>query len=201
MKKNYIIFGIVIIILTLISSYYFLHKPNKEQEYLTEEFPITFREKQLETINITGYTNESEITEIFKNITQLNITKIRFYLKWADDIKSSSDCFGHTYYGEECFDTFNLTIINPYYINYSNESKYENIVLNITVNNIPNNQTINATSEVHVFDQFKTNIGTGNWNINISCISANGGQMIRDKGNGWTLYIEIYYYDGIILEY
>lgn len=199
MKKIVIFLVCILLIITSFSMGCVEDKEKKDEP--VKEFLITFKENQLETINITGYTNESEITEIIKNITQFNITKIQFYLKWTDDCKFFADCLGNVVYTDDALDNFNLTITNPNHYKYGNESIYENIILNVTVNDIPMDQTINATSAKQVIDQFITNNGTGNWNINISCIEANGGQMIRDRGNDWTLYIVIYYYEGIILEF
>lgn len=166
-----------------------------------KEFQISFQETRSETMNITGYTNGSEVTEIFKNFTQFNITKIRLYLKWMDDCKFYADCFGNVNYTDDALDKFNLTVIDPNQDIIGDESIYEIIFINITVNDIPQDQTINATSEKQVVDKFINDNGIGNWQINISCIDARGGQMIGDGGNDWILSIVIFYYEGIILEF
>jgi hypothetical protein len=153
----------------------------------------------LVTINITGYTNDSEVTKIVKNLSQFNITKIKLYLKWMDDCKYYADCLGNVNYTDDALDKFNLTIITPDQDVFGDESIYEIIFVNLIVNDIPKNQTVNAKSEKEAADQFVTNNGTGNWNINISCIEARGGQMIRDRGNDWTLVMVVYHYEGTII--
>ena len=196
MERSAILLVCISIILTSFTLGCIEDNGNKDEPM--QEFQISFQENRLEAFNITRYTNDSEVTEIIKNYTQFNITKINVYLKWNDDCKFYADCLGNVNYTNDALDRFNLTIIDPDQHVIGDESIYEIIFVNITVNDIPKNQTVKAISEKEVVDQFVTNNGTGNWNINISCIEARGGQMARDRGNDWILVMVVYHYEGTI---
>jgi len=197
--KRFVIIWICILLLITSFSLGCIEDDGEKDEPL-KEFHITFQEQRLDAFNITGYTNDSEVTEIVKTFSQFNITKIKLYLKWIDDCKYFADCFGNVNYTDDALDKFNLTVIDPTQYSIGDESIYELIFINITVNDIPQDQTINATSEKQVVDQFITDNRIGNWQFNITCVEARGGQMFRDRGNDWMLVVDVYHYEGIILE-
>jgi hypothetical protein len=148
---------------------------------------------QSDPINITNYTFDEDTTVIIENLSQLNTTRINFILTWEDDIISSG-CIPYPV----TYDTIYLTVTEPNRTTYNNQSKHERIEINVEANEIPSNQSLNASSEDEVITHFTQSKKIGNWTIRIK-VEADGSTYAEmDQGNDWNLSIIVNYYIGII---
>jgi len=206
MKKNISI--LLTVPLLIVLSMGCISNENEKNGIEINEYYINYSEC-IYMINETGYTIEDNSTIFLKNITHVNITSIRFSLKWNDT---------HTWPPKEITriyvpyvpepDTFNLSIKEPrganvYYTpNSYLESTQYNGLINVTadLNNMPENTTYKAKSQQDVINQTILHNGKGIWKINITCIDAPGtgsGGIVGpgyDMGNNWELNISIHFY-------
>lgn len=174
-------------------------------EVRSRDYHISWSQSNVST-DYSGYTQEHSSTNKTQTITQTNLLRVAVTLEWNDDLPFTLIESENTTYQDD----FGLMVENPKKVNASTNNMDGMAYISFQLDSVPGEFEVEANDETEA--QMKATKkspesadGTGTWLMEVLAINCTGG-LFRDgifeidPGNQWTMTLQYFYYEMVVIE-